>query len=193
MNNIDKFLENSVLRIYEGLSKEAEQGTTLEELNTKINTILNALGLADDTVKSEIDNNKKTESEEEPEVEETNVEDLDVIEDTKEEEVEDTEKKDDVFTVDEGIEGSKQGKYVIHFSRNAVYKDWFSEIENKLNDELELRFNSLDELLKFIESNPVPLSYNDIDKIEKNSKENKHNLLTTMNYRIFTESGEIDD
>ena len=194
MNNIDKFLENSVLRIYEGLSKEAEQGTTLEELNTKINTILNALGLADDTVKSEIDNNnKKTESEEEPEIEETNVEDLDVIEDTKEEEVEDTEKKDDVFTVDEGIEGSKQGKYVIRFSRNAVYKDWFSEIENKLNDELELRFNSLDELLKFIESNPVPLSYNDIDKIEKNSKENKHNLLTTMNYRIFTESGEIDD
>lgn len=194
MNNIDKFLENSVLRIYEGLSEEAEQGTTLEELNTKINTILNALGLADDTVKSEIDNNKKTEPEKEPEVEETNVEDLDVIEDTKEEEeVEDTEKKDDVFTVDEGMEGNKQGKYVIHFSRNAVYKDWFSKIENKLNDKLELRFNSLDELLKFVESNPIPLSYNDIDKIEKNSKEDKHNLLTTMNYRIFTESGEIDD
>lgn len=192
MNNIDKFLENSVLRIYEGLSEEAEQGTTLEELNTKINTILNALGLADDTVKSEIDNDKKTEPEKEPEVEETNVEDLDVIEDTKEE-VEDTEKKDDVFTVDEGMEGNKQGKYVIHFSRNAVYKDWFSKIENKLNDELELRFNSLDELLKFVESNPIPLSYNDIDKIEKNSKEDKHNLLTTMNYRIFTESGEIDD
>lgn len=192
MNNIDKFLENSVLRIYEGLSKEAEQGTTLEELNTKINTILNALGLADDTVKSEIDNNKKTEPEEEPEVEETNVEDVDIIEDTGEE-VEDTEKEDDVFTVDEGMEGNKQGKYVIHFSRNAVYKDWFSEIENKLNDELELRFNSLDELLKFVESNPIPLSYNDIDKIEKNSKEDRHNLLTTMNYRIFTESGEIDD
>lgn len=192
MNNIDKFLENSVLRIYEGLSEEAEQGTTLEELNTKINTILNALGLADDTVKSEIDNDKKTEPEKEPEVEETNVEDLDVIEDTKEE-VEDTEKKDDVFTVDEGMEGNKQGKYVIHFSRNAVYKDWFSKIENKLNDKLELRFNSLDELLKFVESNPIPLSYNDIDKIEKNSKESKHNLLTTMNYRIFTESGEIDD
>lgn len=191
MNNIEKFLENSVLRIYEGLSKEAEQGTTLEELNTKINTILNALGLADDTVKSEIDNDKKTEPEEEPEVEETNVEDVDIIEDT--EEVEDTEKKDDVFTVDEGMEGNKQGKYVIHFSRNAVYKDWFSKIENKLNDKLELRFNSLDELLKFVESNPVPLSYNDIDKIEKNSKEDKHNLLTTMNYRIFTESGEIDD
>lgn len=192
MNNIDKFLENSVLRIYEGLSEEAEQGTTLEELNTKINTILNALGLADDTVKSEIDNDKKTEPEKEPEVEETNVEDLDVIEDTGEE-VEDTEKEDDVFTVDEGMEDNKQGKYVIHFSRNAVYKDWFSKIENKLNDKLELRFNSLDELLKFIESNPVPLSYNDIDKIEKNSKEDKHNLLTTMNYRIFTESGEIDD
>lgn len=193
MNNIDKFLENSVLRIYEGLSEEVEQGTTLEELNTKINTILNALGLADDTVKSEIDNDKKTEPEKEPEVEETNVEDLDVIEDTKEEKVEDTEKKNDVFTVDEGMEGNKQGKYVIHFSRNAVYKDWFSKIENKLNDKLELRFNSLDELLKFVESNPVPLSYNDIDKIEKNSKEDKHNLLTTMNYRIFTESGEIDD
>lgn len=194
MNNIDKFLENSVLRIYEGLSKEAEQGTTLEELNTKINTILNALGLADDTVKSETDNDKKTEPEEEPEVEETNVEDVDIIEDTEDtEEVEDTEKKDDVFTVDEGMEGNKQGKYVIHFSRNAVYKDWFSKIENKLNDKLELRFNSLDELLKFVESNPVPLSYNDIDKIEKNSKEDKHNLLTTMNYRIFTESGEIDD
>lgn len=192
MNNIDKFLENSVLRIYEGLSKEAEQGTTLEELNTKINTILNALGLADDTVKSETDNNKKTEPEEEPEVEETNVEDVGIIEDTGEE-IEDTEKEDDVFTVDEGMEGNKQGKYVIHFSRNAVYKDWFSKIENKLNDKLELRFNSLDELLKFIESNPVPLSYNDIDKIEKNSKEDKHNLLTTMNYRIFTESGEIDD
>lgn len=192
MNNIDKFLENSVLRIYEGLSKEAEQGTTLEELNTKINTILNALGLADDTVKSEIDNDKKTESEKESEVEETNVEDLDVIEDTKEEEVEGTEKKDDVFTVDEGMEGNKQGKYVIHFSRNAVYKDWFSEIENKLNDELELRFNSLDELLKFVESNPIPLSYNDIDKIEKNNKEDKQNLLTTMNYRIFTESGEMN-
>lgn len=192
MNNIDKFLENSVLRIYEGLSKEAEQGTTLEELNTKINTILNALGLADDTVKSETDNNKKTEPEEEPEVEETNVEDVDIIEDTGEE-VEDTEKEGDVFTVDEGMEGNKQGKYVIHFSRNAVYKDWFSKIENKLNDKLELRFNSLGELLKFIESNPVPLSYNDIDKIEKNSKEDKHNLLTTMNYRIFTESGEIDD
>lgn len=194
MNNIDKFLENSVLRIYEGLSEEAEQGTTLEELNTKINTILNALGLADDTVKSEIDNNnKKTELEKEPEVEETNVEDLDVIEDTKEEEeVEDTEKKDDVFTVDEGMEGNKQGKYVIHFSRNAVYKNWFSEIENKLNDELELRFNSLDELLKFVESNPIPLSYNDIDKIEKNNKEDKQNLLTTMNYRIFTESGEMN-
>lgn len=192
MNNIDKFLENSVLRIYEGLSKEAEQGTTLEELNTKINTILNALGLADDTVKSETDNDKKTEPEEESEVEETNVEDIDITEDTGEE-VEDTEKEDDIFTVDEGMEGNKQGKYVIRFSRNAVYKDWFSEIENKLDDELELRFNSLDELLKFIESNPVPLSYNDIDKIEKNSKENKHNLLTTMNYRIFTESGEIND
>lgn len=193
MNNIDKFLENSVLRIYEGLSKEAEQGTTLEELNTKINIILNALGL-DDTVKSETDNNKKTKPEEEPEVEETNVEDVDIIEDTEDtEEVEDTEKKDDVFTVDEGMKGNKQGKYVIHFSRNAVYKDWFSKIKNKLNDELELRFNSLDELLKFVESNPVPLSYNDIDKIEKNSKEDKHNLLTTMNYRIFTESGEIDD
>mgnify|MGYP006935834603 CR=1 FL=1 len=176
MNNIDEMLEQSVLRIYEGLSRKViKEGVTIDELNDKINTILDALGLADEDTKVEVE--KK---EEEPAVEEETEEE--VVTEEEEPKVEETE---DTFTVDEGLEQTT-GNYVVKFSRNAEYKDWFTDtIKSKLNSESEMEFNTLDELITFLNSGLVPTTYANIEKLEENAKAGKDALLTTMNYRVY--------
>lgn len=181
MNNIDEMLEQSVLRIYEGLSRKIiKEGVTIDELNGKINTILDALGLADEDTKAEVE-----QKEEEPVVEEK-TEEIVTEEEPKVEETEDT------FTVDEGLEQTT-GNYVIRFSRNAEYKDWFADaIKSKLNSESEIEFNTLDELITFLNSGLVPTTYANIEKLEENAKTGKDTLLTTMNYRVYVKGGELD-
>lgn len=169
---ISERLEKSTLRIYEGLCKIAESAST-NELNEKINTIMDALGLEYDKFEdtSETSSTKKDEpTDEEPEVE-AKVETKETPAGTETE---------DTFTVEEGKE-SLQGdenkvevsevvdndkpkkKYSIIFHRDMPNVDWFEE---------DLGFDTFDEFIKFVDQKlPIRLSYREEELMEQKDSE----------------------
>lgn len=73
---IEEFLENNTIKIYEGLYKKViKENKSLEDLETKIDVIMDALGLKNDD-----DNEEEKESNDEIQIEDVNVEDVDIDE-----------------------------------------------------------------------------------------------------------------
>ena len=143
-------LEKSVLRIYEGLTKQMiKENTSIEDIEDKINIIMDALGLEVKDKKEEI------ETKEEPKVEEETEE---VIEDTEEEK----EETPDTFTVEEGLESDNEGKYTLVINKDIIGYDGD---KNK-------NFNNLDDIIKYIEKEiPLRTSYNSFMSIEEKDEE----------------------
>lgn len=169
---ISERLEKSTLRIYEGLYKIAESAST-DELNEKINTIMDALGLeydkSEDT--SETTSTKKEEPvEEEPEVE-AKVETEETPAGTETE---------DTFTVEEGkesLQGDESKVEVSEVADNNKPKKKYSivfhrDIPNYVFYEKDLGFNNFDEFVKFIYPNlPIRLSYREEELMEQKDSE----------------------
>lgn len=144
----DMMLEKSVLRIYEGLTKQiVKENASIEDIEDKINIIMDALGLEVEDKKEEV------EVKEEPKVEEETEE---IVEDTKEEETPDT------FTVEEGLESDNEGKYTLVINKDIIGYDGD---KNK-------SFNNLDDIIKYVEKEiPLRTSYNSFMSIEEKDNE----------------------
>lgn len=145
----DMMLEKSVLRIYEGLTKQiVKENASIEDIEDKINIIMDALGLEVEDKKEEV------EVKEEPKVEEETEE---IVEDTKEEE-----ETPDTFTVEEGLESDNEGKYTLVINKDIIGYDGD---KNK-------SFNNLDDIIKYIEKEiPLRTSYNSFMSIEEKDNE----------------------
>lgn len=169
-----KILEDSVLRIYEGLSRKMiNEGASLDDINNKINTIMDALGLADNT---------KTEEKPEPKVEEP-----------KEEEVKDTvtieddmptegkEDSEDTFTVDESLEVKEEDEEVDAPYILILNRDIADYTGSKM-----VGFNTLDELYQFIQTElPLRTSYRDLGAIEQGDyNKDEGTIFVNMWYKV---------
>lgn len=176
----EDILMNAAVRVYEGLQKQiSESNVTVEELNNKIDKIMDALGLQeDDTVED-----KKTEdviTEEETTEETTEDEDsLDLsslVEDNKTEETKEDE--DEVKeSLDETVKSTKE--YTIELTDNAKYKDWYQNIKDK-----DLAFDDFDSLIHFL-YNELPVSYTDINNVSIKNASGESVLLNNVYFTVY--------
>ena len=186
----EDILMNAAVRVYEGLQKQvSESNVTVEELNNKIDKIMDALGLQeDDTVedkKTEDDTveDKKTEDviTEEETIEDT-TEDEDsldlssLVEDNKTEETKEDE--DEVKeSLDETVKSTKE--YTIELTDNAKYKDWYQNIKDK-----DLAFDDFDSLIHFL-YNELPVSYTDINNVSIKNASGESVLLNNVYFTVY--------
>lgn len=176
----EDILMNAAVRVYEGLQKQvSESNVTVEELNNKIDKIMDALGLQeDDTVED-----KKTEdviTEEETTEDTTEDEDsLDLsslVEDNKTEETKEDE--DEVKeSLDETVKSTKE--YTIELTDNAKYKDWYQNIKDK-----DLAFDDFDSLIHFL-YNELPVSYTDINNVSIKNASGESVLLNNVYFTVY--------
>lgn len=176
----EDILMNAAVRVYEGLQKQvSESNVTVEELNNKIDKIMDALGLQeDDTVED-----KKTEdviTEEETTEDTTEDEDsLDLsslVEDNKTEETKEDE--DEVKeSLDETVKSTKE--YTIELTDNAKYKDWYQNIKDK-----NLAFDDFDSLVSFL-YNELPVSYTDINNVSIKNASGESVLLNNVYFTVY--------
>lgn len=176
----EDILMNAAVRVYEGLQKQvSESNVTVEELNNKIDKIMDALGLQeDDTVED-----KKTEdviTEEETTEDTTEDEDsLDLsslVEDNKTEETKEDE--DEVKeSLDETVKSTKE--YTIELTDNAKYKDWYQNIKDK-----DLAFDDFDSLVSFL-YNELPVSYTDINNVSIKNASGESVLLNNVYFTVY--------
>lgn len=176
----EDILMNAAVRVYEGLQKQvSESNVTVEELNNKIDKIMDALGLQeDDTVED-----KKTEDviTEEKTTEDT-TEDEDslylssLVEDNKTEETKEDE--DEVKeSLDETVKSTKE--YTIELTDNAKYKDWYQNIKDK-----DLAFDDFDSLVSFL-YNELPVSYTDINNVSIKNASGESVLLNNVYFTVY--------
>lgn len=176
----EDILMNAAVRVYEGLQKQvSESNVTVEELNNKIDKIMDALGLQeDDTVED-----KKTEdviTEEKTTEDTTEDEDsLDLsslVEDNKTEETKEDE--DEVKeSLDETVKSTKE--YTIELTDNAKYKDWYQNIKDK-----DLAFDDFDSLVSFL-YNELPVSYTDINNVSIKNASGESVLLNNVYFTVY--------
>lgn len=176
----EDILMNAAVRVYEGLQKQvSESNVTVEELNNKIDKIMDALGLQeDDTIED-----KKTEdviTEEETTEDTTEDEDsLDLsslVEDNKTEETKEDE--DEVKeSLDETVKSTKE--YTIELTDNAKYKDWYQNIKDK-----DLAFDDFDSLIHFL-YNELPVSYTDINNVSIKNASGESVLLNNVYFTVY--------
>lgn len=176
----EDILMNAAVRVYEGLQKQvSESNITVEELNNKIDKIMDALGLQeDDTIED-----KKTEdviTEEETTEDTTEDEDsLDLsslVEDNKTEETKEDE--DEVKeSLDETVKSTKE--YTIELTDNAKYKDWYQNIKDK-----DLAFDDFDSLIHFL-YNELPVSYTDINNVSIKNASGESVLLNNVYFTVY--------
>lgn len=176
----EDILMNAAVRVYEGLQKQvSESNVTVEELNNKIDKIMDALGLQeDDTIED-----KKTEdviTEEETTEDTTEDEDsLDLsslVEDNKTEETKEDE--DEVKeSLDEIVKSTKE--YTIELTDNAKYKDWYQNIKDK-----DLAFDDFDSLIHFL-YNELPISYTDINNVSIKNASGESVLLNNIYFTVY--------
>lgn len=153
--DIERYLDSTIVRIYESLYDTIKESTdvdsTVEELNSKIDIILDALGLDKESVivesNNDDDNNNK------PKADDIEVS-TDNNNDNNQLEIEDND--DDTLVIEEGLD--TKGNYKLNFSERATDHFWYP-------GKSIYYFNTLDSLAKFMEDNEIPFTYNDADTL----------------------------
>lgn len=171
---MDKFtvLEDSVLHIYNALSKKMiYEGLSLDDLNTKLNVIINALGL-EDSIEDEEETNDIKDKEETDNIkdeEEIDTEDKKEIDTEDKEEIDIDVNNDDVISdeeeKDKKILTSRENKKEERYYKNNNY----SLIMNNKDYGVSFGFNKISERLNKMLPYNCRLSYNDFEVIEQNN------------------------
>lgn len=166
MRTEDK-IAKSLFRIYEGLCKQIKESSE-SEINAKLDTIMDALGLKEDEEK-EVETEKKEVVEELPEDEEKLV-----IEDKNEE-------------VEESVKVSETKKYKINFMDSRAYATDYDKISDEFTEPNAITFDTLDEVIKFLMDHHI-IRYNDIDRLMNADEDKEKGLIyVTSWYEVAKE------
>lgn len=178
-NNSDK-----ILRICEHLIKisESADSAKIDELDNKINIIMDALGLENtneennneqDSAKVEVDIEEPTENEEQQNEPESPPENNLLVEDNG-----------DIITVGEDLNPVKEDlQYKLTFNKNAKGKPWYLQLSND-----SFSFDTIEELKQFIFSHNLPITSRELELFnEANETKNSGKLLTTLYFNIIKE------
>lgn len=175
----EDILMNAAVRVYEGLQKQiSESNVTVEELNDKIDKIMDALGLQeDDTVEDKTEDVITEEETTEDTTEDEDSLDLSsLVEDNKTEETKEDE--DEVKeSLDKTVKSTKE--YTIELTDNAKYKDWYQNIKDK-----DLAFDDFDSLIHFL-YNELPVSYTDINNVSIKNASGESVLLNNVYFTVY--------
>lgn len=176
----EDILMNAAVRVYEGLQKQvSESNVTVEELNNKIDKIMDALGLQeDDTVEDKTEDvvTEEETTEDTIEDDENSLDLSSLVEDNKTEETKEDE--DEVKeSLDETVKSTKE--YTIELTDNAKYKDWYQNIKDK-----DLAFDDFDSLVSFL-YNELPVSYTDINNVSIKNASGESVLLNNVYFTVY--------
>lgn len=174
--NIQDKIEKAVFRIYEGLAKQAiKENASIEELDEKIDIIMDALGLENsDNKEVKVDTKQK----EEIEVEDEPPEDVLASQPPIEEEDKTIEETEDTITVDESLNNNGITQYKITLNRDIF---GYEGAKEKV-------FNTMDEVIDFI-TKELPIrriSYSDLAKIEQNDIDKSEGKIYTNIWYTIT-------
>lgn len=180
-NKISERLEQSTLRIYEGLYKIAESAS-VEELNEKINTIMDALGL-DVSTSNDVEEPEVKETEDTIEVEDDGVENDIEVKDTAVASSGSSSSSSsnssapspssssgvtdngDTITVDESLK--PDGEVEVNEKQNGYRLDITKYIIGYDGDG-SLEFETLPEVIAYINEHiPLRFGYNDMTKLQQ--------------------------
>lgn len=173
--NIQDKIEKAVFRIYEGLAKQAiKENASIEELDEKIDIIMDALGLENNNNNKEV----KAADTKQKEIEDEPPEDILASQPPIEEEEDKTiEETEDTITVDESLNNNGITQYIITLNRDIF----------GYNGAKEKTFNTIDEVIDFI-TKELPIrriSYSDLAKIEQNDiNKSEGKIFTNIWYTI---------
>lgn len=172
--NIQDKIEKAVFRIYEGLAKQAiKENASIEELDEKIDIIMDALGLenSDNKEVKIAKQEKETKIEEPPE-------DVLASQPPIEEEDKTIEETEDTITVDESLNNNGITQYKITLNRDIF---GYEGAKEKI-------FNTIDEVIDFI-TKKLPIrriSYSDLAKIEQNDIDKSEGKIYTNIWYTIT-------
>lgn len=183
-NKISERLEQSTLRIYEGLYRIAESAS-VEELNEKINTIMDALGLDVSTPNNDVEEPEIKETDDTIEVEDDGIENDVEVKDTavaassgnsnsssssnnsasSSSSSSGVTDNGDTITVDEGLKpdgeveiSEKQSGYRLNITKYIIGYDGDGSLE----------FKTLPEVIAYINEHiPLRFGYNDMTKLQQ--------------------------
>lgn len=165
---------DKILKICESLIHISEGTASIDEIDVKLNTIMDALGLTDET-------EAESEQEETNKDDETmNIDDEPKIDnpfDDKDGETKVDNNSSDELIINEGLDSDGIG-YEINFNRNAKNHDNWG-VQNQ-------KFSSLSELKHFILKNNLPISSRELKQLEEADKEKSNGkLLVTLYFSII--------
>lgn len=152
--------------------KESIDEEKLDDINNKLNVVMDALGLEIEEVqKDETVVDVETETDNNDETVEFNVEEETVTEDE---------------TVGESLNITTQYKYVVKFSENAKYKYWFNDVKNKINSDNSIGFYNIDELTDFLQNSTPNFSQRSYEVLVDSDKNNQSGvILSNIYYTVF--------
>ena len=159
MINIERYLDDTIIKIYESLYDQIKESdnpeSTLSDINTKLNIIIDALGLDQNNIitnsinsKSFTDNSVNTSNDQSKNKQADNKDDNDDN---------DNEKTEDVLVVEEAFD-LKKGNYKLNFSSRAADHFWYP-------GKAIYYFDTVDSIEDFMRMNDIPFSYNDLNML----------------------------
>lgn len=159
MINIERYLDDTIIKIYESLYDQIKESgnpeSTLSDINTKLNIIIDALGLDQNNIitnsinsKSFTDNSVDTSNDQSKNKQADNKDDNDDN---------DNEKTEDVLVVEEAFD-LKKGNYKLNFSSRATDHFWYP-------GKAIYYFDTVDSIEDFMKMNDIPFSYNDLNML----------------------------
>lgn len=163
MINIERYLDDTIIKIYEGLYDQIKESdnpeSTLSDINTKLNIIIDALGLDQDSMIDDTTtkpttaskNNTNTNNDKQIEFKDKQVDNKDDNDDN------DNEKTENVLVVEEAFD-LKKGNYKLNFSSRATDHFWYP-------GKAIYYFDTVDSIENFMKMNDIPFSYNDLNML----------------------------
>lgn len=176
----EDILNKKIIKIYEGIRAQIKEDVSIDDVNTKLDVIMDALGLTTDN-----DDEKIVKEKEE---EETVVEEEEPTDDNKEEKFEEIfNEEEDKEKTAEGLD-YRQAKYEIQIMQGAQDDFQIYDSDKDLvsgQSVNKILFDSFDNLVEYLNKRKYSVSYMDMQTlVENNEKMDSGLLLIKSDFEI---------
>ena len=176
----EDILNKKIIKIYEGIRAQIKEDVSIDDVNTKLDVIMDALGLATDN-DEKIVKEKETVVEEEPTADDDNREEKKV-------DFEEIFNEEDKEKTAEGLD-YKQARYEIQIMQGAQDDFQIYDSDKDLvsgQSVNKILFDSFDNLAEYLNKRKYSVSYMDMQTlVENNEKMDRGLLLIKPNFEII--------
>lgn len=167
--------QNSINKLSNSLLKYAiKENVSLEDLDNKVDIIMDALGLKEEENKEETIKTEETSS-----VEEITNNETDKAEDTTDNEILEENKDEEV--VEESLDVAQKRKYELLFQDSRAYATDLQELKSDFNIINGISFDTISEVINYLTQHNI-VSYNGVNNIIINDNNKDRGLLYTSGW-----------